>query len=344
MEELNRIKISVVMPIYNAEKYLREALDSVVGQTLKNIEIICVNDGSTDNSLEIVKEYAQKDSRIKIIDKPNEGYGKTVNRGFSESSGEFLAIFEPDDILYPNIYSVLYKEATENNLDVVKCNFENYWSKTGNLKRSILVARYAQQDVFEPKDNLKIFTCHSSVWAGIYKRDFLNNNNIHFLETPGASFQDMSFNFKVLASVDKMKLLKEPLLKYRQDNPNSSINNPNKIYCVCDEYKELTKFLNSNPKLKKYFNAQKLVNQYRAYLWNIKRLDKSLQLEFLKEFSKEFKESLELGEITKEFFKSINKHDFNLLLKNEDLFYEKLVKGNDFYWLKPVITKLRGEH
>lgn len=326
--------ISVVIPTYNAEKYLKEALDSVVAQTLKDIEIICVNDGSKDNSLDIIKEYAQKDNRIKIIDKPNSGYGASVNRGFAEATGEFVAIFEPDDILDVTIYEKLYKAACDNNLDVVKCNFYNYWSKKNKTKRSSLVAKCARKAPFEPKDNLKMFTCHASVWAAIYRKSFLEKNNINFLETPGASFQDMSFNFKVIAKSPKIMLLKEPLLYYRQDNPMSSINNPAKIYCVCDEYDELTRFLNDNNNLKELFNTQKLVNQYRAYLWNINRLDISLQNEFLTKFSETFKQFNEQGEIKKDFFKSINKKDFELLINSPADFFEKVVKKNRFYWLK----------
>ena len=326
-------KISVIMPIYNAEKYLREALDSVTAQTFSEIEILCINDGSTDASLEIIKEYADKDPRIKIIDKSNSGYGATVNRGIDEAGGEFIAIFEPDDILEKNIYEILYKEALENNLDVVKCNFYNYWSKTGRKKKSGLISKCAKKEIFAPRDNLKIFTSHASVWAGIYKKSFLDKNNIRFLETPGASYQDMAFMFKVLASVDKMKLIDIPLLYYRQDNPASSINNPNKVYCVCDEYEELTRFLDGRNDLKEVFNTQKLINQYRAYLWNIRRLSEPLQETFLEKYSQTFKKIYNEGEIRPDFFKSITKKDFEDLINNPHKFFKRVVSKNPFYWL-----------
>ena len=120
-------KISVIIPVYNAEKYMRKSLDSLLNQTFKDLEIICINDGSTDSSLDILKEYASKDTRIKIIDKPNSGYGASVNLGIEKAQSDFVAIFEPDDILDKNIYEVLYKKATETNLPVVKCNFYNMW-------------------------------------------------------------------------------------------------------------------------------------------------------------------------------------------------------------------------
>lgn len=328
------VKISVVIPIYNAETYLQEALDSVLNQTLENIEIICVNDGSKDNSLNIIKEYAQKDNRVKIIDKPNSGYGATVNKGIASAQGEFVAIFEPDDILNKNIYTILYNEAIENNLNVVKCNFYNYWSKKNKIKKSGLISKSSKKDVFAPIDNLKMFTCHASVWAGIYKKSFLEENDIKFLETPGASYQDISFTFKVIASSPRIKLIDKPLLYYRQDNPSSSINNPGKVFCVCDEYDEITAFLDRNSDLKELFNTQKLVNQYRAYLWNIKRLDKSLQVGFLEKFSKTFKEIYDNGAISKAFFKSIKKSDLMLLINAPNEFLEKNVNKNSFRWLK----------
>ena len=319
------LKISVIMPIYNAEKYLKEALNSIIRQSLQDIEIICINDGSTDNSLEILKEYASNDERIKIIDKSNSGYGATVNIGINNAKGEFIAIFEPDDILDENIYEKLYINARENNLDVVKCNFYNYWSKTGKNRRSGLIKRCSEDIPFEPKDNLKIFECHASVWAGIYRKSFLDQNNIRFLETPGASYQDMSFNFKVYATAKKVMLLKTPLIFYRQDNPNSSINNPNKIYCVCDEYDELTRFLDTHEDLKTVFGTQKLVNQYRAYLWNISRLNDNFKHDFLNRYSKEFKTFYDNGLITKDFYKHIKKSDLLLLINKPELFYKKVV-------------------
>ena len=319
------LKISVVMPVYNAGKYLKEAMNSIINQTLQDIEIICVNDGSTDNSLSILKEYATKDKRIKIIDKENQGYGATVNRGFAEANGEFVAIFEPDDILDKTIYEKLYVKAISNNLDVVKCNFYNYWSKNKLAKRSGLIKECAKKKPFAPKDNLKMFTCHASVWAGIYRKSFLEKNNIKFLETPGASFQDMSFNFKVIALSPQIMLLEEPLIYYRQDNPNSSINNPKKIYCVCDEYEELTRFLNENKDLKELFNTQKLINQYGAYKWNMSRLNKDFHKEFLDKFSQDFKTFYENGDIKKEFYNSVNKHELNLLLNNTEKYYKKVI-------------------
>ena len=119
----NNIKVSVVIPIYNVEKYLRQCLDSVVNQTLKEIEIICVNDGSTDSSPAIINEYAAKDPRIVVIDKANSGYGHSMNCGFDLARGEYIGIVESDDYADPDMFEKLYECAAADGLDVVKSGF-----------------------------------------------------------------------------------------------------------------------------------------------------------------------------------------------------------------------------
>ena len=119
-------KVSVVVPCYNVEKYLPQCMDSIINQTLKDIEIICVNDGSTDSTLRILQKYAEKDKRIKIIDKANSGYGASMNKGFSEANGEYLGIVESDDWVEPDMFENLYNLAKSNDVDVVKSNFYFY--------------------------------------------------------------------------------------------------------------------------------------------------------------------------------------------------------------------------
>ena len=97
-------KVSIIVPTYNVEQYLREAMDSIINQTLKDIEIICIDDGSTDNSGKILDEYASKDSRVKVIHKKNGGYGKAMNVGLDNATGEYVGIVEPDDYIEPDMY------------------------------------------------------------------------------------------------------------------------------------------------------------------------------------------------------------------------------------------------
>ena len=127
------IKISIVVPVYNVEKYLRTCLNSIVNQTLKDIEIICVDDGSTDNSPLILAEYAIKDSRIKVITKQNFGYGNTMNIGISHAQGEYLGIVESDDYIDEYMYEILYKTAKQNDLDIAKSLFTSFDNDSLNV-------------------------------------------------------------------------------------------------------------------------------------------------------------------------------------------------------------------
>ena len=113
-------KVSIIVPTYNVEKYLAECMETIIAQTLKDIEIICVDDGSTDNSGTILDSYAAKDNRIKVIHKENGGYGKAMNVGLDNASGEYIGIVEPDDKIELNMYETLYLAAEKNNVDFVK--------------------------------------------------------------------------------------------------------------------------------------------------------------------------------------------------------------------------------
>ena len=121
------VKVSIVVPVYNVEQYLRECLDSLINQTLEDIEIICVNDGSTDGSLSILREYESNDSRVKVIDKPNAGYGQTMNVGMDVASGEYVGVVDSDDCVATDMYERLYQIAKQEDLELIKADFYRYF-------------------------------------------------------------------------------------------------------------------------------------------------------------------------------------------------------------------------
>ena len=129
-------KVSVVVPIYNVENYLRECLDSLIHQTLKDIEIICVNDGSTDSSLEIIEEYAKRDNRIKVINKLNTGLGATMNIGINAATSEYIGILESDDFTDIKMFEDLYFVAKQHDADIVISDFSCMWK---NVIKQFLV-------------------------------------------------------------------------------------------------------------------------------------------------------------------------------------------------------------
>ena len=280
-------KVSIVVPIYNVEKYLRQCLDSVVSQTLSDIEIICVNDGSTDSSLEIINEYADKDPRIKVINKQNSGYGNTMNCGFNMASGEYIGIVESDDYCELDMFERLYNCAKVNDLDVCKGNFYYYFSSENENIKYNLPKASLKKGVFRPttdfnslRAQVEFFNIKPTIWSAIYKKEFIRENNIRFNETPGASFQDTSFNFKVWALASRVMLIDMPFIHYRQDNEMSSMNSSSKVYCVIDEYHEIERFL-SNRKNDGNLISVKNALKFRAYIWNYERLETKKAEEFL---------------------------------------------------------------
>ena len=200
-------KISVIVPIYNVEKYLKKCLDSIIKQTFKDLEIILVNDGSKDKSLEILNEYAAKDSRIVVIDKPNGGYGSACNVGLDKATGEYVAIVEPDDFIKRTMYEDLYNLSQEYDVDVVKsCFYIAYdTKKLKKIKKENLAGRFKiPENVFTIFDCPELLNFHPSIWSAIYKRKFLNKNKIRFIEAPGSGWTDNPFRVAVYCSGAKI--------------------------------------------------------------------------------------------------------------------------------------------
>lgn len=330
----SKVKVSIIVPIYNVEKYLDQCLSSIVNQTLKEIEIICVNDGSTDSSLKIIQEFAEKDSRIKIINKKNSGYGHSMNIGFDAAIGEYIGIVESDDYADLDMFEHLYKEAKENHSDVVKSGYYLYYSvpKEKNIKVEIASSILCNRDIcpvssFKSKrEQVDLFNIKPTIWSAIYRNDFIKENHIKFNETPGASYQDAGFNFKVLACAKKLRLIKDAFLHYRQDNESSSVNSKGKVFCVCDEYDEMERFLTSRPILKSQLECIKNRIKYDSYMWNYNRLGLKYKYLFIEKASLELKEDMEKGNLEKDYFEYYKWNDLMKLIEDPILYHTEKMK------------------
>lgn len=363
-------KISVLMPIYNVERYLREALLSVADQTLRDIEILCINDGSTDDSRAIVAEFCKLDARFRLIDKPNSGYGASMNRGLAEAQGDYVAILEPDDIYEPTALEALYKAAQVSDADVTKANYWFYWSKPQPKDKLIQVVKPAWFEdavqiehlavgslvigsnngdasdgiacmVADPYELPGIFFMIPSIWSALYKRSYLAEHNIRFLETPGASFQDLSFTFKVFAYTHKVCLVDAPVLHYRQDNESSSVNDPKKAYCVIEELAEIDAVVEAlavnndlgdqvpiksqNTRMQRVVSDQYLSQiayriAYDNYLWNYQRLAPNVRKAFIQQGANDLRAKQADGYYNPEFFEPYQQLNHDALMKDVDAF------------------------
>lgn len=195
-------KLSIIVPVYNVEKYLPKCLESLIKQTLKDIEIICVNDGSMDNSLAILKEFASKDSRIKIIDNQHQGVAKTRNTGIEQSTGEYIGFVDSDDYIDIDFFEKLYNSATKSNSDIAiasilkhKKFFNIYNAKYTKEETAITI-----QDKIKLCEDKKHFFFYA--WNKIYHSGFIKENNIKFSE--GQIYEDVMFAIKALYYSNKI--------------------------------------------------------------------------------------------------------------------------------------------
>lgn len=313
--------LTVLVPIYNVERYLAQCLDSLAAQTLTDLEIICINDGSTDASRAIIETYLD-DPRFRVIDKPNSGYGASMNRGLAEARGTYVGILESDDFIAPHAFETLVKTAEAHDAEVVKATFDFYWSTPEERRETYqFYAPLPANTPINPQEDDRIFYEKPSIWSAIYRRDFLEKNAITFLETPGASYQDAAFNFKVWASATRIVYVDEAFLSYRQDNEQSSVNSPSKVYCVCDEYDEMFRFIiPKDPETQKRLRAILVRMKYDTYMWNLDRLSLPLGSEFVYRAADEFR-----GHITDEdslaFMEPWKLERMRTLIANPLLFY-----------------------
>lgn len=298
-------QISVLIPIFNVEKYLRECLDSVVNQTFRDLEIICINDGSTDGSLPIIEEYARRDPRIVIIDKANSGYGDSMNHGLDRATGEYIAVVESDDWAELDMFEKLYELARGNAAEVVKSEFFSYYTDPKKQALNGLKSGLLREDetgrVIDPHHNVHIFFQQPSIWTAIYRADFLREHGIDFLPTPGASYQDTAFNFKVWAAATRVVFTREAYLHYRRDSEGSSVNDPGKTFCIADEYAEIERYLRE--RIAEPSELLKLMRmcKWGGYDWNIQRLNARLAADFIRHASEEFRRDAESGEFNFEY-------------------------------------------
>lgn len=301
---MNQPLVSVLVPVCNTEKFLRDCLDTLVSQTLEQIEIICIDDGSTDSSPLIIQEFVRKDPRVSVITKPNSGYGDSMNQGLKKASGEYIGIVESDDFVEKEMFKDLYDLGKSCDADVVKGNFMYHTSLTDPKFDPVvnnLVGCVFDQPI-DPLKNQGVFLTQPAIWSGIYKKTFLEANEIWFLPTPGASFQDTGFNFKVFAAADTAILTQKAYLHYRIDNSASSVKSQKKIFCVCDEYNEIWRFVELDERRFEALKYRIPQIQFGGYQWNLDRLIESLRYDFYKRFVEDFQKTDSRGLINKDYF------------------------------------------
>ncbi|MCR5837507.1 MAG: glycosyltransferase [Lachnospiraceae bacterium] len=341
-------KVSIIIPTYNVEPYLVECMDSITNQTLKDIEIICINDGSTDNSLEILKSYAEKDSRIILVDKENGGYGIGMNIGLDKATGEYVGILEPDDFVPINMYEDLYNIASKNDLDFVKADFYRFTrADDGNMNLVYNHLSKNEEDynkVFNPSETPSAIRYIMNTWSGIYKRSFLEEHGIRHNETPGASFQDNGFWFQTFVFAKRAMILNKPYYMNRRDNPNSSVKNPQKVYCMNVEYDHIRDILMKHPDLWERFKGMYWVKKLHNYNATLNRISEEFKVEYVDRISEEFARAKTKGELDQSLFTEREWDKITLLISSPKGFYNTyVVAGASNEKLKAQLKETKKE-
>ncbi|MBM6854701.1 glycosyltransferase family 2 protein [Mediterraneibacter glycyrrhizinilyticus] len=297
--------VSVIIPVYNVEKYLRQCLDSVTAQTLSDIEIICVNDSSTDGSLSILEEYAEKDDRIRVVTQQNGGAGAARNRGLSMASGKYLSFLDSDDFFEPDMLELAYRKAEEDRADFVVFNSNQYYTDKEKFVEVAWTLRVKEIPPYTPfshrqmTDNIfKVFV--GWAWDKLYNREFVMKNHLLFQEQRTSN--DMYFVFSAVAIAKRISVVNKVLAHQRRDAKDSlSKTRENSWYCFYDALMALRGRLQEEGIFKE---TEKDYINYALHstLWNINTLAEPTRSKLIDKMNSEWFEALGIKGKPEDYF------------------------------------------
>lgn len=303
--------VSVIIPVYNVEKYLNQCLDSVLNQTLQDIEVICVNDSSTDGSLAILEEYAKKDERVTVVTQPNSGAGAARNKGLSLAAGKYLSFLDSDDFFEPDMLELAYNKAEEDKADFVVFQSDQYYTDKKKFVEVSWTLREKELPPYTPfnhrqmTDNIfKVFV--GWAWDKLYNREFVLRNRLQFQEQRTSN--DLLFVFRAVALAKRISIVKKVLAHQRRDAKDSlSKTRENSWHCFYDALTALRDRLKSEGL---YEEMEKDFINYALHfsLWNIRTLAEPTKSMLIQKMKTEwFAELGILGKDEKYFY---NKHEY----------------------------------
>ena len=237
-------KISVIMPVYNVENYIEKSIESVINQTLKDIEIIIVNDGSNDNSKTIIEKYLKKYTNIKYFEKENGGLSSARNYGLKYANGEYIAFLDSDDYIEQNMYEEMYNVAQNENADMVECDF--IWEYPNKKKNDIGRTYFSKKEAIEK--------ARVVAWNKIIKKEVIEKTKVQF--PMGLRYEDIEFFYKIVPHLNKISFVKKCFVHYIQRK--NSIANTQNI-----RTKEIFKVLDN---VIKYYKENYLYEEYKEEL------------------------------------------------------------------------------
>ena len=245
------VLISVIIPVYNVEKYIEDSLNSVLNQSFKDIEVICVDDESTDNSLRILNEFEARDKRVKVISQKNKGNGGARNTGLKHASGDYVYFLDADDLLFENALEKMYRNAKSNQSDLVIFKITRFYETEDLIydKPSFPLDEILKNDNYDDftfnYKEIKPYVMNKGsfgIWAKLYKKEFLDEHGDIFVFPEKTPFGDVRFHVASLILAPRISFIDDYLYKYRLSNPDSITNsrsNRIKIFDVIDSVEDL---------------------------------------------------------------------------------------------------------
>ena len=342
------IKVSVIMPIYNASDYLRPAIDSVIDQTLKEIEIICVDDGSTDSSYELIKEYQKQDSRIRIVTETNAGPALARNNGIKRARGEYISFLDADDFFEPNLLETLYNAAKEKDLDIVVSDYDIYNSKKASFEKAQpaeheeILSENAVTSKNEHPDHI-FLSVNGAAWNKLFRRSFVIEKNLQFLPDVKI-YEDVYFVATAMSLAERMAKVSKILVHHRIYTNQSRAKMFRKCYSqVPIAYLKIKEFLEHNGMYAPLSTSYLNYSASRCYkIYNI--LGSVPKEHFWNLLHNEYAESLGWQDREPDEFEDREVCDFvaNVLLYTHKKYKKRLSKGHylSFSRLKAGLKKM----
>ena len=324
---MNECKLSIIVPVYGVEKYIDKCLNSLVKQSLKEIEIIVVNDGTKDNSQKIIDKYVKKyPDKIKSYMKENGGQGSARNYGLKKATGEYIGYVDSDDFVEKDMYKKLYNKAKENNYDIVVCGNYNVSEDYQNKNIDAFINNYNT-------DLENIFFGKMAVWNKIYKRDILIKNKLEFKEK--VWYEDLAFTLKAIMNSNTFAFIDEPLYDYLI-REGSTMNNSNvkRNLEILEAFNDILSYIQHNKK-EEYFSKIEFLAIDHIYISAIVRV---LKAEADDKVKRETINKL-IDYMNKKFPNYKNNKYINTLSKNRKIIY-KLINIK-MYGLINLIFKVK---
>ena len=341
-ENMKEIAVSVIMPVLNGMPYFKDALDSIRNQSMESIEIIVVDAGSIDGTIEYVNQCMKEDCRVRLIQSDKKSMGHQYNLGIENAKGQYVGFCESDDYLDSDAFSVLYKIAKgHHEPEAVKADFYMFFddSKHHRISMKYGVLPRDKKNEYDRELNLavepEIFFRDINMWNGIFLKSFLDEYKIRLNETKGAAFQDAGFVQQVHMLADRQIYTEEAFYHYRRDNKDSSVYKKGKSLYNVWELQFILQFLEKNPRIKSRYLGIALERMFGAFLdtykmeryWN-ERLDFEKEVENFRLELREWYEGLSYS------FKRLIKNEYFFLIFLESI--DEFRKAVDFSYLKRI--------